>query len=145
MARNPVFDVLSRLLHPRPRKLSTSPEDLRFLEHFREVVARHQREPEFTTAAAATSLGMSRMHLNRKLRVLTGHSTHQYIQTIRLDGARAMLSEPLPVGFIARSFGFKNRSHFAKAFRKRFGVTPTAFRFTQSLARQPPTHRPSGK
>ncbi len=132
MARHPVFDVLHRLLHPRHRKLPSSSGDLQFLEHIHETVVQHQGGPRFTTSLAATCLGMSRMNLNRKLRHLTGLSTHQYIQRVRLDGARAMLSQPVPISIIARSFGFKSRSNFAKAFRKRFGVTPSVYRTNTS-------------
>jgi len=137
MARNPVFEALNRLLHPRPMKPSISARNREFLDQFRDIVAHQQSNPDFTTEDAAASLGMSRMHLNRKLRVLTGQSTHDYILGKRLEDACALLSQPLPIAFIATSVGFKSSSHFAKAFREKFGVTPSEYRAKAPLAREP--------
>jgi transcriptional regulator GlxA family with amidase domain len=111
----------------------------------REIVALHQSESTFTTSDVATGLGMSRMHLNRKLRALTGQSTHQYIRSMRLAGARALLSQSIPVAVVAQSFGFKSMSHFAKAFRNQFGASPSAIRSGQYNAREPPVSNPSEK
>jgi transcriptional regulator GlxA family with amidase domain len=142
MARNPAFDVLKHFRHPSPLKAPISAHDQKLLDCFREAVERHQSDPEFTTVVAAASVGLSRMHLNRKLRALTGRSTHEYIQGMRLEEARALLSQPLSVASIARSCGFKNGSHFARVFRERFGVAPSAYRANKSLARQPTLKKP---
>ena len=142
MARLPVLDVLERLLHSRAKKPSLSARDRQFLERCQEVVKEYQADPNFTSAMAASILGMSRMHLNRKLRALTGQSTHKYIQSSRLEGARALLLQPWPVAFVARSCGFKSSSHFARVFRERYGASPSCFRAEQSLTRQPMRRRP---
>jgi transcriptional regulator GlxA family with amidase domain len=142
MVRHSVFDALGRFLHPKAELDSHSVGDQQFLERFQEVVRQHGADPEFTTATAASILGMSRMHLNRKLRLLTGCSTHGYIQGMRLEEARDLLSQPWPVAFVARSCGFKSSSHFARAFRERFGDSPSGFRARQSLARQPTRRMP---
>ena len=142
MARHSVFDALGRLLHPKPDSGLYSRGDQQFLERFREVVRQHRADPEFTTATAASILGMSRMHLNRKLHALTGESTHEYIVGMRLEEARALLLQPWPVAVVARSCGFKTSSHFARAFRDRFGDSPSGFRARQSLARQPTGRMP---
>jgi AraC-like DNA-binding protein len=137
MARHPVFDVLKHFLHPGPSKHPLSARDQKLLDDFRELVDQHQSDPKFTTAHAAARLGMSRMHLNRKLRALTGRATHEYIRERRLEEARALLSQPLTVASVARASGFKNGSHFARVFRERFGVAPSVYRAKQALPRQP--------
>ena len=145
MARHPVFDALERFLHPRALKPSLSENDWRFLERCREVVGQHEADPEFTATMAASLLGMSRMHLNRKLRALTGQSTHEFIRTMRLETARDLLQKHMPVELIAGSVGFKSSSHFAKVFRQRFGAKPSAYRTMKSLAREPPRMKSSGE
>jgi transcriptional regulator GlxA family with amidase domain len=140
MAQNPVLDVSDRFLYPQALKLPASASDLEFLERFRNTVARHHSDPGFTTAAAAASVAMSRMHLNRKLRALTGQSTHEFIRAMRLDAARDLLPKPLPIEFIAGSVGFRSSSHFAKVFRERFGTPPSTYRTLKSAARD--SHRP---
>jgi AraC-like DNA-binding protein len=137
MIRNPVVDALIRLLNPRPLKGHISPGDKLFLERLDRLVAQHQSDPEFTTSDAAAGIGMSRMHLNRKLRAVTGQTTHDYILEKRLDEARHLLPGFLPIETIAQMVGFKSSSHFSTVFRQRFGTTPSSLRARESLARQP--------
>ncbi len=134
MASNPVMDALNRFLFPQPPKARPSAIDLQFLERFRTIVSEHYSDPAFTTAAAAGKVEMSRMHLNRKLRELTGQSTHEFIKTMRLEAARELLPKPLPVAFIAHSVGFKSSSHFAGVFRSKFGVPPSEYRVRKTAA-----------
>jgi AraC-like DNA-binding protein len=118
-------------------KKQSTPRDREFLEKFSCVVTQHCSDPAFTTAVAATILGMSRMHLNRRLRHLTGRSTHECILERRMAIARSMLTQPLPVAFVAQSVGFRSVSHFSKAFRRRIGMPPSVYRAKRSLPRQP--------
>ncbi len=135
MARNPVMEALNRFLFPQAPKIRLSAGDQEFLERFRAAVSQHYSDRWFTTAAAAEEVGMSRMHLNRKLRELTGQSTHEYVLAMRLEAARDLLLKPLPIEFIAKSLGFKSGPHFAKIFRQKFGSTP---RVTYSSYQTPP-------
>ena len=137
MARHPVIKALDRFLHRQAQLPPVSAVDRELLGRFREIVVQHCSDTGFTTQVAAASVAMSRMHLNRKLRALTGHSTHEFITTIRLEVARDLLQKPLRVESIAESVGFKSSSHFAKVFRERFGTRPSAYRTMKSSVREP--------
>ena len=138
MPRNPVSEVLHRFLYPRSRKLPPSDSDLEFLQQFSDIVVQHKSDTEFTTEVAAASVAMSRMHLNRKLRALTGESTHEFIRGIRLEAARDMILQELPIDLVAKSVGFRSSSQFAKVFRERFGSSPSTYRALKHVARDPP-------
>ena len=138
MTRNPFLGVLHYLLSPHARKPSSSTSDLEFLRRFRDIAAQHCSDSEFTTEVAAASVAMSRMHLNRKLRALTGKSTHKFIREVRLEAARAMILKQLPIGYVAKSVGFRSSSQFAKVFRERFGSSPSTFCALKQVARDPP-------
>jgi AraC-like DNA-binding protein len=141
MPRIPLLDALGRLLHPVHSKPLVTVKDRVFLDQFCRIVAEQQSNPKFSTGAAAARIGISRMHLNRKLRALTGQSTHDFILGKRLDAARCLLSGSLPIESIAQSVGFKSSSHFSRVFRERFGTTPSDFRAKESLARQPTSRK----
>jgi AraC-like DNA-binding protein len=145
MARIPFSEVLHGFLHHQGRKHPLSASDKEFLARFREIVAQHHSDRGFTTRVAAESVAMSRMHLNRKLQALTGHSTHAFIREMRLAAARDLLQMPLPMEYIAKSVGFKSSSHFAKVFRERFGARPSSYRAMKSQAREPPRTKSPGK
>ncbi len=144
MSRNSVFEALKLILHRQASKPALAAADVEFLERFREIVAQHRSDRGFTTQAAAASVAMSRMHLNRKLQALTGQSTHEFIRAMRLEAARDLLQMPLSVESIAESVGFKDSSHFAKAFREKFGAGPSRYRAMRSLAREPPRKKSPG-
>ena len=126
-----MLDNPNRFLHNKPIGPGLLSLDREFLVQFELVLEEHGCELEFTTSIAAGKLGISRMHLNRRLRALTGKSTHALILERRLEVARTLLTQPLPVGFVAMSVGFNSFSHFAKAFRRNFGMTPSCFRARQ--------------
>jgi len=73
--------------------------------------------------------GLSTFHFARTFKAATGLSVHRFIMERRLEAARGTLaatSEPISV--IAAETGFSSQSHLTTAFRKRFGLTPRAFR-----------------
>ena len=71
---------------------------------------------------------MSRMQLNRKLRALTGHPTHELVREFRLQRAAELLRKNAGnVSEVAFEVGFNDLSHFARAFRERFGMLPSEY------------------
>ena len=68
-------------------------------------------------------------HFARLFRAATGASPHQYIIGRRIERARLLLTTTgWPLAFIAQEVGFASGSHLALHFRRRFGVSPTAYR-----------------
>lgn len=59
----------------------------------------------------------------------TGMPTHKYLSECRLVKALELLIETeLPVKSICMSVGFKDFTHFSKAFKKKYGKNPSAYR-----------------
>jgi AraC-like DNA-binding protein len=70
-------------------------------------------------------LGMSKAHLTRKLKVLTGLAPATLIRNIRLEkAAELLMAKAGNITEIANSVGISNPSNFTKAFRSYFGVSP---------------------
>jgi len=61
-----------------------------------------------------------------------------FVQTQRLERIRRELADPLmrglPIATIALRRGFKDVSHFSRAFRRRYGVSPREWRAGQAHA-----------
>ena len=63
----------------------------------------------------------------------TGQSPYRYLLDQRLRFAKDHLrSGDLPIAEIAAQVGFPNHAHFSRAFRKREGISPTAWRERRS-------------
>ncbi|RPI05506.1 MAG: AraC family transcriptional regulator [Ignavibacteriae bacterium] len=88
----------------------------------------HFNEP-LTLDELARIACFSPFHFHRIFQAFIGESVYAFIKRIRLENAAVHLrSTGLSVTDIAFQSGYETPSAFAKAFRERFGMTPTGFR-----------------
>jgi len=93
-----------------------------------EIMERNIEDP-MPVPQIAGSLGVSQRQLERLFQEAIGCTVVQFGQLLRLQHARALLiSTSLGVREIASASGFNSLSHFAKAFRTRFGRRPSDYR-----------------
>jgi len=77
----------------------------------------------------AERAGLSPFHLHRVFRETAGETPKQYTLRLRLGRAAVMLlTGDESVLDIALSCGFQSHEAFCRAFRRRFGLTPSAYR-----------------
>jgi AraC-like DNA-binding protein len=82
-----------------------------------------------TLAAVARVLGTNEFRLKRDFKLLFGEPVHAFLLRRRLEHARVLLRDrDRSVKEIAAEVGYAHVGHFSAAFRKRFGVPPTAMR-----------------
>ena len=74
------------------------------------------------------SLGYHRTHLSKLFKQTVGLSPMQYLMQLRLERAKTLLDSRFTVEQVASSVGFSDPLHFSKQFRKRYGMSPTAYR-----------------
>lgn len=85
-------------------------------------------EKPLTVEQLARIAGYSRFHFCRVFRDMQGLSPAAYIQRARLDHAARMLDGgKASIKQISHACGYADPNYFAKCFRKRYGVSPTAF------------------
>jgi AraC family transcriptional regulator len=77
----------------------------------------------------AVSCGMSKYHLHRMFKSLTGESLMEYVQSRKLSASISELKDTNKrIIDIAMDFGFDYEQSFIRAFRKKFGFTPLKVR-----------------
>src|SRR4051794_13174170 len=104
------------------------------------IVMRHYRRP-LTVAVVARALASSPRQVQRAFEEIGGTSFSTVLREIRLRNAAELLArQPLTVRQVSLVVGYRQPAHFAKAFRRRYGVTPAQYRDSARLraARQPP-------
>jgi AraC family transcriptional regulator of adaptative response / methylphosphotriester-DNA alkyltransferase methyltransferase len=95
----------------------------------RVVIARHYRRP-LTLQEVARALACSPRQLTRAYAQFGELTFREDLLARRLNVAAQLLIEQpaIPVRDVARLVGFRQAPHFAKAFRRRYGLTPASFR-----------------
>ena len=77
----------------------------------------------------ASEMCMTRSHLNRKLKAITGLTSTDHIKAIRISLAKTLLdTTDMKVESIALRCGVDDMAYFSSLFRKATGMTPTAWR-----------------
>ena len=72
---------------------------------------------------------MSKFHFLRIFKEITGSSPVEYKNKIRMDHALEFLEDGgTPIGEIAAQVGFSSPAYFCDAFKKKYGVSPSAYR-----------------
>ena len=108
-----------------------------FLNRTRAAIEEHLSDEEFGISELAAELGMSRSQLYRKFAALTDKSVNQFIRSLRLDKARELLrTTDLNVAEVAYDTGFKNPSHFSRAYSLEFGIPPSREQENSILTRR---------
>jgi len=81
-----------------------------------------------TLGDLASAAGLSTFYFARAFHRFLGVPPHRYLTGVRLRHAARMLDAGAGVTFTCYECGFGSLSHFVTAFRKRFGVVPSAAR-----------------
>jgi AraC family transcriptional regulator len=77
----------------------------------------------------AQQTGLSPYHFARVFRQTTGESPHQFVLQQRVALAQQLLRETdAPLAQVAQESGFASQSHLIDVFKRRFGLTPRAYR-----------------
>ena len=102
--------------------------DERLLQKLSENIGKHLADAGYDTETLAHDMCMSRMQLNRKIRALTGYSTHELVREYRLERAAELLRKHADtISSIAFEVGFNSPSHLSHAFHAKYGVSPSEY------------------
>jgi AraC-like DNA-binding protein len=95
----------------------------------RVIVARHYRR-QLTLSVVAAALASSPRQLQRAYEQFGDMSFSEDLLARRMAAAADLLVEQraIPVSDVARLVGYRQPSHFAAAFRRRYGLPPARFR-----------------
>lgn len=109
---------------PRPTTLAARAELLRDAR----AIMDEEYADDLSLDDVAGRIATSRRQLQRVFAQLAGTGFREELAAIRMDRAAELLHGPLPVGEVARRVGYRQSAQFAKAFRARHGVPPSAYR-----------------
>lgn len=100
--------------------------DSKLLERIMRSVNDNLSNPDYSVDVLCNDVGISRVHLYRKLKELTNQSPRDFIRNIRLKQAERLLlkEEAYSVNEIAEAVGFSRPNNFSAAFKELYGYPP---------------------
>ena len=82
-----------------------------------------------SAADIASAAGFSPNYLSKRFREAAGIGVHEYLMFVRLQHAALdLVSTGDSITEIALRSGFSDSNYFKDAFKKKYGVTPSAYR-----------------
>ena len=139
------LDLLALLVDDRSgRSRPQASRSAASLERVKAHILRNLRDPDLSPSTIAEANFMSVRFLH-KLFQLEGTTVGGWLRTQRLERCSRDLLRPvaaeLGVAGIARRWGFANSSHFSRAFRAAYSMTPRDWQVGGEPARRPSVAR----
>ncbi len=116
------------LIDPEPQDIPITSLDEQLIERAVRYVDDNMNRPDLSVEELAAELGMSRVHLYKRLKQITGKTPIEFIRVLRLKRAAQLLRESqLNISEIAYRCGFNNPKYFSRYFKEEFGVLPSVY------------------
>ncbi|WP_256010379.1 hybrid sensor histidine kinase/response regulator transcription factor [Desertivirga xinjiangensis] len=111
-----------------PKDIAKNPLDEQFLKKVLDTINQNMSNDDFSVEDLGEAVFMSRSHLFRKLKALTGQTPIELIYQVRIKRSmELLLARKLSISEIAYEVGFKNPSSFTSSFKKQYGKSPKEY------------------
>ncbi|WP_373497013.1 ATP-binding protein, partial [Aquiflexum sp.] len=126
--RKRLRERFSRSISLDPMETDVNSVDEQFLQKVMGILEAHVADPSFDLYLFGRELGLSRVHLHRKLKSLTDQSPGDLIRTFRLKKAANLMEQQAGnISEVAYAVGFNSLTYFAKCFKNFYGQTPSEY------------------
>ena len=102
--------------------------DEKLLERVMKTINKHLTNSDLCVDMIADEVGISRVHLHRKMKELTGQTPHDFIRNIRLKQAATLLAtKNMNITEVVYACGFSNAASFSTMFKNVYGMSPREY------------------
>lgn len=105
-------------------------KDSVWLKSLERVAQQNAENFYYNVEKLAHDMNLSRQHLTRRLKEITGLTALQFLKEIRLKRAKFFLenNQPISVKAVALNNGYMDIKYFSRLFQQRFGILPSKVR-----------------
>lgn len=126
--RRKLHELFSSNIEIEPKDIAINPRDKEFLDKTIDIIKKNISETDLNVENLSKEVGMSRIHLHRKLKALTNQTPSVFIRTIRLkEGAKLLSENKYTISEISYMVGFTAPSYFTSCFGNQFGIPPKEY------------------
>ncbi len=113
------------LLEEKVERIDMKSPDDKLLERVMVVINKNISNSDLSVNSIAEEVGISRVHLHRKMKELTGQTPHDFIRNIRLKRAAHLLANNnMNIAEVMYACGFNNSASFSTIFKRFYGLSP---------------------
>lgn len=99
-----------------------------FMKKFIALMEENYADPDFSIEKGSEKLGLSRVHLYRKVKELAGVTPTDFLRNFRLKKAGVLLRQrSATISEVAYATGFSSPAYFSKCFKAIYNITPSEF------------------
>ena len=118
---------ISRGEHQLVASPTLHPNDRSFLDQVTALINQNIAESTLTADFLADRLSLSKSHLYKKIKGLSGVSVHVFIRNQRIRCAAQLLQHGRRINEVAYGVGFSSQSYFTRCFSEFYGRSPRAY------------------
>jgi signal transduction histidine kinase/DNA-binding response OmpR family regulator len=109
-------------------KVNLESPDSRLLNRIMNVINENISDPALNVDMIAQQVGISRVHLHRKMKELTNQTPHDFIRNMRLKQAAHLLGQGYQnITEVMFACGFTNPASFSTMFKNLYGRSPREY------------------
>jgi signal transduction histidine kinase/ligand-binding sensor domain-containing protein/DNA-binding NarL/FixJ family response regulator len=128
LTRATLQEKYNRELKLNPKNVPLKSMDEEFLTKAIKIIEENLDNPDFNADFFSSKMFLSRVHLYRKLKALTGQSISEFVKLARLKLAAELIREKkMTIKEASFTVGFKDPKYFTKCFKQQFDMNPSAY------------------
>lgn len=119
-----------RLTEAAERMNARKPDpQAKLIQRIQAYIEARYEDSSLSLIGCAETVGVSEAHLSRLFKQQLGLNFNEYLEKLRIGEAQRLLRETeLPVNQIGSKVGYNSANSFARAFKRRIGISATEFR-----------------
>ena len=115
-------------LEEQMEEVKVKSPDEKLLERIMNTINKQLNNSDLSVDMIADEVGISRVHLHRKMKELTGQTPHDFIRTLRLKQAANLLTtQNMNITEVVYACGFSNPTSFSTLFKSVYGMSPREY------------------
>jgi AraC-like DNA-binding protein len=124
--------IIKRHLTPTTNGGAVSERSANYVKQAKEYI-RASFDKDISLDDVAEFVGVNKCYLSREFHKYAGYSVIEYLNRTRCNAAQLLLSEgKMNVCEVGVACGFRNKSYFAKTFRRYVGMSPGEYRLERT-------------
>lgn len=121
-----LYGIYSEAVRSKEKEYS---REHRTITEIRAIIAERYTDPTFSVKSIHESVRLSETHLRRIFKNAFNTSPIKYINSLRLERAKNLLSDSnCAISEVAYSSGFSDPYYFSRFFKSEIGISPSEYR-----------------